>query len=218
MRNRWLSRLALAAGCAIFFSNCSMAIAETANARAFGKRIVAEYDLPEEQIAKFAAFQPSAPLKHESAIANALLAKTEEWSGPVFSAYSADNPYTIVVTLSAVAKEDGAAATLWDAGWALQSENGNQTRLNVLGGLAKSDAKAGEAFTVTAAATPASFKEDRKVGVVLGLVNARNADIKGVHLQVWSGMAPISFLDLLGPARWILPGVVMAALWYWFKR
>jgi hypothetical protein len=122
------------------------------------------------------------------------------------------------VTLSAIAKEDGAAATLWNSGWALQSDNGNQMQLNVLGGLAKTEAKAGEAFTVSVATRPVSFKEDRKVGVVLALVNTRNAEIKGVHVQVWSGMAPISLLELLGPARWILPGLVMLALWYWFKR
>jgi len=89
----------------------------------------------------------------------------------------------------------------------------------VLPGLAKTEAKAGEAFTVTAAATPSSFKEDRKVAVALALVNARNIEISSVRVQVWSGLAPTTFLEALGPARWLLVGVVMLVLWwFWFKR
>lgn len=70
-----------------------------------------------------------------------------------------------------------------------------------------------------AAATPISFKEDRRVAVSLGLVNARNIEITGVRVKVWSGLAPTSFLDVLGPARWLLVGVVMLVLWwFWFRR
>jgi len=93
------------------------------------------------------------------------------------------------------------------------------TTLNVLPGFAHAEAKAGEAFTVTAAAPPTSFKEDRNVSVFLGLVNARNIELRSVHVQVWSGFAPTSFLDVLGPARWLLVGLVMLVLWwFWFKR
>ena len=89
----------------------------------------------------------------------------------------------------------------------------------MLPGLAKTEAKAGEAFTVTAAATPSSFKEDRKVAVALALVNARNIEISSVRVQVWSGLVPTTFLEMLGPARWLLVGVVMLVLWwFWFKR
>jgi len=50
-------------------------------------------------------------------------------------------------------------------------------------------------------------------------VNARNIEISSVRVQVWSGMAPTSFLEVLGPARWLLVGVVMLVLWwFWFKR
>jgi len=175
--------------------------------------------LPPEQIAKFAAFEPSGPIPGESAITSTLLAKTEDWTGPAFDGNTSGNPYTIVVTLSGTAKTDGPSATLWNAGWAILSENGNQARLTVLPGLAKTEAKAGEAFTVTAAATPSSFKEDRKVAVALALVNARNIEISSVRVQVWSGMAPTTFLEVLGPARWLLVGVVMLVLWwFWFKR
>jgi hypothetical protein len=202
----------------LFLSHATVALSDNSE-RAFGKKIIAEYELPPEQIAKFAAFEPSGPTKGESALTSTLLAKTEDWTGPAFDAVTSGNPYTIVVTLSGSAKLDGPSATLWNAGWAILSENGNQTRLTVLPGLAKTDAKAGEAFTVTAAATPSSFKEDRKVAVALALVNARNIDISSVRVQVWSGMAPTSFLEVLGPARWLLVGVVMLVLWwFWFKR
>ena len=217
MRTHRLFRIAAVLACAASLSSfCSVTLA---GEHAYGKKIVAEYDLPPEQIAKFAAFEPSGPVKGESAISSALLAKTEDWSGPPLSATTSGNPYTIVVTLSGTAKADGPAATLWNAGWAIHSDDGNQTRLTVLPGLAKTEAKAGETFTVTAAAAPTSFKEDRNVAASLGLVNARNIEIRSVHVQVWSGMAPTSFLEMLGPARWLLVGMVMLVLWWsWFKR
>ena len=209
--------IAAVLACAVSLSSfCSVTLA--ADERAYGKKIVGEYDLPPEQIAKFAAFEPSAPEKHDSTLTNTLLAKTEDWSGPPLDAPTSGNPYTIVVTLSGTAKADGPAATLWNAGWEIRSENGNQTRLTILPGLAKTEAKAGETFSVTAAVTPTSFKEDRNVAASLGLVNARNIEIRSVHVQVWSGMAPTSFLEVLGPARWLLVGVVMLVLWFWFRR
>jgi hypothetical protein len=214
-------RTAAALSCAaiLFFSHCALAVSDGPTERAYGKKIVADYQLPVEQIAKFTAFEPSGPVKGESAIISTLTAKTEDWSGPRLDGATSGNPYTIVVTVSGTAKADGPAATLWNAGWAIQSENGDQIRMTVLPGLAKTEAKGGEAFTVTAAATPTSFKEDRAVAVALGLVNARNIEIGSVRVQVWSGMAPTSFLDMLGPARWLLVGVVMLVLWwFWFKR
>lgn len=220
MSNHRTTRIAAVLACAaslLFFSWA--APAQTSEERAYGSKIVAEYDLPAEQIAKFAAFQPSTPDKHESAVVNTLLADTEDWSGPAFDAQQSGNPYTIVVTISGNAKTDGPASTLWNAGWEIHHENGDQTALNVLPGLAKTEAKAGETFTVTAAATPTSFKEDRNVSVFLGLVNARNIELRSVHVQVWSGFAQTSFLDVLGPARWLLVGLVMLVLWwFWFRR
>jgi hypothetical protein len=193
--------------------------AQCATERAYGRKIVAEYDLPPEQIAKFAAFEPSAPVKGESTLTSTLMAKTEDWVGPQIDGVTSGNPYTIVVTITGTAKADGPAATLWNAGWNIYSENGDQMRMQVLPGLAKTEAKAGETFNVTAAAAPSSFKEDRKAGAALSLVNVRNMELKSVHVQVWSGMAPISFLEVLGPARWVLVGVVMLVLWwFWFKR
>jgi hypothetical protein len=204
---------------AVLLFLCFSTSALCASERAYGRTIVAEYDLPPEQIAKFAAFEPGAPPKGESAIVGTLLAKTEDWVGPQIDGVTSGNPYTVVVTITATAKADGPAATLWNAGWNIYSENGDQMRMQVLPGLAKTEAKAGETFSVTAPAAPSSFKEDRKVGAALSLVNVRNLELKSVHVQVWSGMAPISFLEVLGPARWVLVGVVMLVLWwFWFKR
>jgi hypothetical protein len=212
-------RIAALFVCVASLSTLSSAtLADTSSERKFGRKIVAEYDLPPEQIAKFAAFEPSAPDKHESTLTNTLLAKTEDWSGPPLNAVTSDNPYTIVVTLTGTAKADGPAATLWNSGWEIRSENGNQTRLTVHPGLAKTEAKAGETFTVTAPGGPISFKEDRNVAVSLALVNARNIEIKSVHVQIWSGMAPTSWLEMLGPIRWVLLGVVLVVLWWFWIR
>ncbi len=208
----WLSSAALLLLCFSTTARCE-------TERAYGKKMIAEYELPPEQIAKFAAFEPSAPVKGESAITGTLLAKTEDWVGPQIDGVTSGNPYTVVVTITGAAKADGPATTLWNAGWNIYSENGDQMRMTVLPGLAKTEAKAGETFSVTAPAAPSSFKEDRKVGAALSLVNVRNMELKSVRVQVWSGMAPTSFLEVLGPARWLLVGVVMLVLWwFWFKR
>src|SRR3954471_15958519 len=104
----------------LFLSHTTVALSD-AGERAFGKKVIAEYELPPEQIAKFAAFEPSAPTPGESTLTSTLLAKTEDWTGPAFDGNTSGNPYTIVVTLSGSATTDGPSATLWNAGWAILS-------------------------------------------------------------------------------------------------
>ncbi len=48
----------------------------------------------------------------------------------------------------------------------------------------------GQALTLTASSARVSFRGERSVAPMLGLVQMRNLDINDVQLQVWSGAAP----------------------------
>lgn len=185
----------------------------------YGKELVAEFAVPSEIIAKYASFQPSEPQKGESAIVNAMLADTVNWIGHQLDAETRKNPYTIVVTVLGTAKVDGDASSLWQYGWEIEHPmNGPEQRLFPLPGIGKSGVKAGDTMMITVAAMPTSFKENRSVRPVLGFVNARNLEINSVRVQVWSGMAGMSWVDILSAFRWALIPMIILGLMWWFRR
>ena len=211
-------RNAIAAlGLLLGFSLCTGLTAHAAGDKdkKYGKRIVAEYDLPADVIQKIASFKPSAPQKGESMVVNMAGADAVPWNGPSFKANSSTNPYVIVIRVKGKALEAGDASTMWQAGWRLDDST---TRMSVVPGLSKSGARAGEALTLTAAAAPVSFKEDREVGAYVGLVNARNLAIESVHVQVWSGLASASIWETILSVQGLLVGLVFLGLAWWFKR
>lgn len=190
-----------------------------AQTQRYGKTLLVEHRVADDTIREFNRFKPSEPTKGESAIVNTLLADTKDWVGPVVDGRTSGNPCTIAVIVKGVAKADGDAATMWQAGWRIDDKNGDGTRLIPLPGIAKPGAKAGESVEIMGAATPTTFKEDRKAAPMIGLVNARNLEIKEVKVQVWSGMADPTWVESVLSFRWALIGVVLVALWWFgFRR
>jgi hypothetical protein len=186
-----------------------------AEGKKYGKKLVAEYRLPASTLVKMEEFKPSPPAKGESVAMNALLADTETWRGPEIELSNTANPYNIVVTVAGTAIADGDAVSLWQAGW--QLEDG--ARLNVLPGLTKSDVKAGQRLTLTAVATPTTFKQSRTSAVVLGLVKVNNMRLDSIDVAVWSGIPGTSFLEGFRAFYIALVGLVMFGLWwFWFRR
>ena len=182
----------------------------------YGKVLVAEFRIPSDTVAKYATHKPSKPRPGENKIDSVILADTEEWSGPFIDVKNAANPYTMVVTLTGTAKADGDALTMWHAGWRLDDR---EKHLTAFSGLSKLGAKAGERFTVTAAAKPTSFKEDRNVAVSLDLVSARNVDINTVDVELWSGVSNPSWLETLGAFSYLLVALILTGLvWFWRRR
>lgn len=182
-----------------------------------GKTLVAEFKVPPETLVKFDEFKPSERKPHESILESTLLADSEAWNGPSIEADSTANPYKMVVTLSARVKEDGDAVSMWKVGWNLGGDEG--TRLTLMPGLTRSNLKAGQNFTATAVSDPISFKKDRTAGVVLELVNAKNIEINAVDVSVWSGIGGSTFLQKFNAFTWVIIGVVMLTLWwFWFRR
>jgi hypothetical protein len=203
-----LCLLLIAAGCA----------AEKTEESQYGKTLVAEFKVPAETLVKFEEFKPSERQPGQSALEASLLADSEAWNGPTVDADSTANPYRIVVTLSARAKEDGDAISMWKVGWALGNEEGG-TRLTLLPGLTRSNLKAGQNFVATAASDPISWKKDRTAGVVLELVNAKNIEINGVDVAIWSGIGGSTFMQKFGAFTYLLTALVMVGLWWlWFRK
>jgi hypothetical protein len=181
-----------------------------------GKTMVAEYKVPAATLLKFESFKPSERKPGESVLEATMLADGEAWTGPSLNADSTTNPYKVAVTLSGRAKADGDAVSMWKVGWHF-GEDG--TRLTLMPGLTRSNLKAGQGFTATAVSDPISFKKDRTTQVVLELVNASNLEIDAVDVSVWSGMGGTSFLQKFGAFTYVLIGLVMLAIWwFWFRR
>lgn len=207
--------LALAISAAFCNVNASASASSASISQNYGKHLLAEFDIDAETIHKFRNHQASEKDPHESALVNSLLADTADWKGTGVQVDSQKNPHTIVVTLSAIAAIDGDAVSMWHAGW--ENRDGFTTS-QPLPGLMKSSVKAGERFSVTAASPPISFKRDAELLPVLGLVSHSNMHIKSIHVQIWSGIANASPMDVFFAMRWALVGLVMLALWWLFKR
>jgi hypothetical protein len=179
--------------------------AETRDAK-YGKNIVLQFQLPAETIEKLNAHKVEKPAPNAS---------TVDWYGPATPLKSSGNPYNIVVTVSGTAKAEGEITSLWQAGWRLED---GVSQLTAIGGLGQSKAKAGEKVTMTAAARPTSFKEDRNAAPALSLVSVKNIDIQGVRVEVWSGIGSTTWLDMLAGSWYVLvAGMMFVLWWFWFR-
>jgi hypothetical protein len=182
----------------------------------YGKKLLGEYRVPASTLVKMEEFKPSPPAKGESPMVSALLADTENWAGPELDISNTANPYNIVIKLAATAIADGDAISLWQAGWVLE---GGENRMNAVGGLTKSNVKAGERLTLVAVATPTSFKQNRKAAPMLGLARMSNMRLDSIDVAVWSGMPGTSWLEGFRAFYGVLIGLAMFGLWwFWFRR
>jgi hypothetical protein len=206
---RWPLAAAFAAFCAAYVP--PDASAQLPEKGKYGKTLVAHFRVPPETVAKYASFTASPPKPGDSPVISAITADSVDWVSPVFDVKTSGNPHTLVVTMTGSAKADGGAGAIWTAGWKLDT---GMTVQQLLPGLAKPEAKAGEWFMVTGA-SPTTFKEDRSVAVDLGLVRARNMEIASVQIDVWSGAADVGFWDVVGtwPGRLVIFGLVLMVLW-----
>lgn len=189
--------------------------AEAPQEKQFGKTLVIEHEIPQEIIAKYAAFKPSQPEKGESALVASMLADTVDWRGPEFKASASSNPYTLALKITGRAKGDGNVAMLWQAGW---TDEEGVTRSGALPGPGKLDAKAGEQLTLAAAAGPITFTQDRTLYPSLGFVRSSNFEFESARLQVWSGVANPTAVESFLSFPAVLVGLAFFAVVWWFKR
>ena len=182
---RWSGWLAAAA-----LSAVSVAPASSRPADAPGEQLVALYRLPPEKIARYAAMGRGQSAEDGGKI-ESMFADRSPWVGPEHRAGAGRNPYTLVLTVSGVARAAGDVHSQWQAGWELiESPVASRELLLSLSALARKGVSAGQPLTLSARSAPVSFRGERQVAPMLGLVQARNLEIREVQVEVWSGGTP----------------------------
>lgn len=185
--NAWLRSGLLLAAMALFVAATTPA--QGREPRKFGKRMVAQYQLPADAIARYAAMA-AGTAQNVTRREESMFADNSPWVGPKQRAGVGQNPYTLVFTISGVAKAAGEVQAQWQAGWEIQeSPVASRELLMAVPRMARSGVTAGQPLTLTASSTRVSFRGERNVAPMLGLVQMRNLDISEVRLQVWSGEA-----------------------------
>ena len=158
---------------------------------AHGRELVAQYQLPADAVARYAALATPAALNGTVRDA-AAWTDTSGWVGPLQQVGAGRNPYTMVLTISGVAREPGNVRAHWQAGWEVrESPVATHEVLMSVAAQRHTSAAAGNPVTLTAISAPLSFRSERQAAPLLNLVTASNLDISDVHLQVWSGSAPL---------------------------
>jgi hypothetical protein len=187
--------------------------------RTHGRELVAQFQLPDDAVARYAALANAAS-DDAAAAARAKLIDNALWVGPLQQAGIGRNPYTMVLTVSGAARADGAVRARWQTGWEVR-ESATATREVLMGvGMQQQrPAQAGASVTLTAVSAPLSFRGERQVSPLLGLVQADNLDIGDVQLQVWSGSAPLVAWPALSAARpaWLGLGALCLSMWFFVR-
>lgn len=160
---------------------------------AYGERLVAQYQLPLDAIDRYAAMAAGIGL-NEPARGNSMFADRSPWVGAAQPAGVGRNPYTLVFTVRGVARAAGAVQARWQAGWQVQeSPTASREVVMVVPRIDSTAEIAGQVLTLTASSPRVSFRGERSVAPMLGLVQMRNLDIHEVQVQVWSGTAPTAW-------------------------
>lgn len=193
----WIRLSSLLAATALFAA-ATATPALGSEPRAYGQRLLAQYRLPPETIARYAATaagsaRPAVPREHS------VFADRAPWVGPEQRVGVGHNPYTLVLTVHGVARSAGAAFAQWQAGWELREAPSASRELSMaVPRVAGTGLAAGQALSMTVGSARVSFRGERSVAPMLGLVQAHNLDIRDVELQVWSGEAPPAWAAMPG--------------------
>jgi hypothetical protein len=186
-----------------------------ADARAYGRELVAQYQLPAEAVARYA----TATAEQDGTRRAVAAEDASAWVGPSQQVGSGRNPYTLVLTVSGAARAAGEVRSQWQAGWEVrESPVATREVMLPLAGRTGTGVAAGAPVTITAASTAVSFRNERLASPMLNLVAAHNIDISDVHLQVWSGSAPLALPGAALPRRTLLPIGALCLLAWWTLR
>ncbi len=161
---------------------------------AYGRKLVAQYQLPLEAIERYAAVAAGAA-PAEARREGSHFADAWPWVGPEQRAGDGRNPYTLVLTIDGSAQAAGEVFAQWQVGWEIQEESPGDRREVVIDvpGLVTSVKGSHQPVRFTTSSGPLSFRGERIVAPKLGLVYTRNLDVRDVRLEVWSGIAPFAW-------------------------
>lgn len=182
-------------------------------ASAWGKVLVARYDIPTAPIAAAAA---------RTGGSTQWLDAQEVWRSPNLDFKANANPYTLVVRLNGHAPAAGPASSLWYVSLALPQDDGaEKSFFRPVAGLNDADEARGplaarRIFERVAAAAPMSVKQDMRAALTVSVSKLDNVEPIGLSLEVWAGVPQAGWKDWLFSTTGVLVGVVMLGLWgYW---
>jgi hypothetical protein len=159
--------------------------------RAPGTDLVAHHRLPQAVVARYSALASGAGAT-ETTRAHSMLADRAPWVGPEQSVGVGRNPYTLVLNVQGVARAAGEVRAQWQAGWDVRvGANAHREVVLALPTLAIQQVAAGQDVQLTARSAPVSFRGERSVAPLLGLVLASNLDVREVQIEIWSGSSPL---------------------------
>lgn len=183
----------------------------------YGQTLVAEFDIPLDQVRKFNQLVIASSDNKEPNLEKfkSTVASSEDWLADVVHIDSRKNPYRMVLTLSGTAVSSADVQSAWAVGW---RQTDGLSHLIPMAGLIKRDVQAGEEFVLTEASASTSFKENQVVFPTISFLKAQNLVIKSVHVQVWSGAANASWMDVFLSMRWFLVALLVIGLGWSFKR
>ena len=181
----------------------------------YGKTLLVDVVMPPSQIAKYAAFLQDLAASNKGSSNSVMFGPTAEWFGDAIAASPARSPYAMVVSVKGTARASGDIVTTWSSGWRFDE---NATKASLMQGLSAFGVKAGEHVTLTAAAAPTRFDRDKSVMPALNLIEARNIDIDGVQVQVWSGMSGTTGLQWFTSYPFVWFGVVLLVVTLVLRR
>jgi hypothetical protein len=191
--SRWL---AAALACTALGIAMQRASAGGPPVTAYGERRVAQYRIPADALGR------------------------TPWNGPLDRVGQGRNPYRLVLTVDGVTQAAGPVRSRWQAGWSV-SEGANATRdvvMALTAAAAQPAVAAGEASRLTLASGPVSFRGEREVEALLGLVELQNLDLREVTLEVWSGAPPLGWRDAVVIQAAALLGFLGVALALLMRR
>ncbi len=213
-------RVGLAAAALALLAAATAVPAQGREPRTHGQRLIAEYRLPPDAIARYARMAAGA-LRDTESREHSRFADRLPWVGPAQQAGAGRNPYRLVFTAVGVAQGAGPVVAHWQAGWEVQeSADASREVLMAVPAIARTAIAPGQSLTLSATSRPVSFRGERAVAPMLGLVQARNLDIREVQVQVWSGQAPPDWPTLARPSTALLLAAAACllgwiALLYW---
>lgn len=184
--------------------------------RTYGRELVVQYQLPADAVARYAAAFATAS-GEQAASKRSAWADDTTWVGPMLHVGAGRNPYTLVLTISGVARASSDIRAEWQTGWEVrESPLATREVLMSVGSQLSGSTTAGAPVTLTAISAPLTFRGQRQVAPLLNLVHANNLDISDVQLQVWSGSAPWVAWPAWAAPRAALLGLGALCLLAWF--
>ncbi len=172
-------------------------------------RLAAQFDLPREQLDRFAAFVPLRPLPDEPRQAPT----TSDWVSAPIEVGTAMNPHAVTVTIEGHAVADGAVSVALNAGW--RAQDGERLLLN-LPEAREPVAEARQPVRLVLTSPPVQLPA-ASTDLLLALVGAQNLRFDRVRVQVWAGPAPWNHASTAAVAALLFAAGVLA-LWAWPRR